>query len=87
MTQVVYGRTRPAFTGARVWMNARYFTKPVSGAVSVFLDGDFPAIRTAYEAKGVRVVDGLPDPLDHDGDTVKGGSVVRKSRRARKSRA
>lgn len=89
MTQIVYGRSKPRFTGPRQWKNGRHFQGVTEGAKAVFLDGDFPAIRKAYEAAGVVVHDGLPHPLDHDGSGKAGGDVaaVPKPRGRRKARA
>lgn len=39
----------------RAWANGRFFTSCRSGVKRVFLDGNFPDIRLAYEAIGVPV--------------------------------
>lgn len=39
----------------RIWANGRFFTSCRSGVTRVFLDGNFPDIRLAYESIGVPV--------------------------------
>ena len=73
--QVIYGQSHPAHKGRRTWRNARLFNGVEPKATAVFLDGDYPHIRKAYEAAGVPVHRDGPDPLDHDGDGGKGGAA------------
>lgn len=73
--QIIYGQTRPAHKGRRQWRNARLFAGVEPKATAVFLDGDYPSVRKAYEAAGVPVHQDEPDPTDHDGDGVMGGSA------------
>lgn len=60
--QIIYGQRAIASKGRRQWRNARFFQVVEAGATAVFLDGDYPAIRAAYEAAGVPVHDGLEAP-------------------------
>lgn len=73
--QIIYGQSRPAHKGRRAWRNARLFDGVEPKATAVFLDGDYPRIRKAYEAAGVPVHQEQADPLDHDGDGGKGGAA------------
>lgn len=66
--QIIYGQSRPAHQGRRQWRNARLFSGVKPKATAVFLDGDYPRVRQAYEAAGVPVHQDEPDPRDHDGD-------------------
>lgn len=59
---IIYGQSRPARLGGRQWRNGRLFQTIVPSATAVFLDGDFPAVRRAYEAAGVPVHEGLDAP-------------------------
>jgi hypothetical protein len=53
---LVYGRTlRPEMEG-KAFRNARFFTAPEEKASTVYLDGDYPQIESAYLAKGVKVL-------------------------------
>ena len=60
MTTIVYSTTRvPADLrpeGAR-YVNPAFFDKPEPGAALVYLNGDFPKVRAAYERAGVPVAD------------------------------
>lgn len=60
MSTIVYSTTRvPAGLrpeGAR-YLNPAFFDKPEPGATLVYLNGDFPKVRTAYERAGVAVAD------------------------------
>lgn len=60
MTTIVYSTTRvPAgrrIEGAR-YLNPSFFDKPEPGATLVYLNGDFPKVRAAYERAGVAVAD------------------------------
>lgn len=56
----IYGRSHPGKTYGRTWVNARFFTGVEPGVSAVWLDGEEPAIRAAYEAAGVKVHAGLP---------------------------
>lgn len=60
MTTIVYSTTRvPADLrpeGAR-YLNPGFFTGCERGASLVYLNGDFPKVRAAYERAGVSVVD------------------------------
>lgn len=57
---IVYSTTRvPAglrIEGAR-YVNPTFFDKPEPGATLVYLNGDFPKVRAAYERAGVPVAD------------------------------
>jgi len=74
--QIIYGQSRPVRLGRRQWRNGRLFQAVEPKAKAVFLDGDFPAVRRAYEAAGVPVSTFAPDPLDHDGDGAMGGAAA-----------
>lgn len=74
--QIIYGQSRPARLGRHQWRNGRLFQAVEPKAKAVFLDGDYPAVRRAYEAAGVPVSAFAPDPLDHYGDGAMGGAAV-----------
>lgn len=58
--KIIYGRSKPADTFGARWINARFFDGVIEGVEAVWLDGEEPAIRAAYEAAGVKVHAGLP---------------------------
>lgn len=53
--QVVYSRTHTPEMDGRKLQNPRLFAGPVKGATKVYLDGDWPEIKAAYEAAKVPV--------------------------------
>lgn len=53
--EIIYSRQRSDFIRGRVYSNPRFFTTPRAGVGKVFLVGDWPEIRAAYEALGVTV--------------------------------
>lgn len=55
--QVVYSRIRIANTAGRKVKNPRLFSGVDKSATKVYLNGDFPEIRRAYEAAGIPVDD------------------------------
>lgn len=55
MTQVVYARERVPNLEGRKFQNPRNFVEPVAGATKVYIDGDWPVVRAAYEKAGVPV--------------------------------
>lgn len=55
MTQVVYARAYTAAMEGRRFQNPRHFAGPVEGATKVYIDGDYPEIKAAYEAVKVPV--------------------------------
>lgn len=54
MTDLVYSQTRQP--DGRKQLNPRFFDGPVEGITTVYIDGDWPRIAEAYEAKGVKVL-------------------------------
>lgn len=55
MTQIIYSTTKVANAGGRKVKNPRRFLGPVEGATKVFIDGDWPRVRQAYEKANVPV--------------------------------
>lgn len=55
MTEIIYSGSKVADKGGRKAVNPIYFTGPVEGVKTVFLNGDLPEIKAAYEEKGVKV--------------------------------
>lgn len=58
MTQVVYSASRVRGIGKQRglrFVNPRFFIAPEPGVRVVYLNGDYPAIRAAYEQAGVPV--------------------------------
>jgi hypothetical protein len=53
--QIVYATGRVPNLDGRMFQNPRHFTGPVEGATKVYIDGDWPVVRKAYEAAGVSV--------------------------------
>ncbi len=53
--QIVYSTELVAHMEGREFRNPRHFLAPVEGATKVFIAGDWPKIRQAYEAAGVPV--------------------------------
>jgi hypothetical protein len=49
MTQVVYATQRVANLEGRTFKNPRNFLAPVEGATKVYIDGDWPDVKAAYE--------------------------------------
>ena len=80
----IYGRSHPGKTYGRTWVNARFFTGVEPGVSAVWLDGEEPAIRAAYEAGGVAVHAGLPDGPSADEGEV--SPPPPKPKRTRKSK-
>jgi len=55
MTQIIYSSEKITSAGGRKVKNPNHFVGPVDGVDKVYLNGDFPAIRKAYEGAGVDV--------------------------------
>lgn len=53
--QIVYSTELVAHLKGSEFKNPRHFLAPVEGATKVFIAGDWPKIRQAYEAVGVPV--------------------------------
>lgn len=53
--ELIYSQQASDFIAGRAYSNPRYFTTPRSGVSKVFLVGDWPNIRAAYENMGVPV--------------------------------
>lgn len=70
MTFIVYSSARVRTVKSREarFINPSFFTGPEQDATAVYLNGDYPRIRAAYERVGVPVFDlretkGLRKPL------------------------
>ena len=55
MTQLIYSTEKVRNAEGRVIKNPRHFLAPVEGVTKVYIAGDWPKIRRAYEAAGVSV--------------------------------
>lgn len=55
MTEIVYGATRSPLIAGRRFFNATFFQKPDPSVTKVYLLGEHPKIRDAYERLGVPV--------------------------------
>ena len=67
---VIYSSIKIARTNTpedTLFLNPSSFAAPIEGATAVFLKGDYPKIRTAYERAGVPV---------HDYDRTPPGEIV-----------
>lgn len=53
--ELIYSQQVTDFIPGRAYSNPRFFTSPRSGVSKVFLVGDWPNIRAAYENIGVPV--------------------------------
>ena len=53
--ELTYSQQSGDFIKGRAYSNPRFFTTPRNDVGKVFLVGDWPAIREAYEALGVPV--------------------------------
>lgn len=53
--ELIYSQQSGDFIKGRAYANPRFFTTPRSDVAKVFLVGDWPNIRAAYEAQGVPV--------------------------------
>lgn len=53
--EIIYSQQASDFIEGRAYSNPRYFTTPRSNVSKVFIVGDWPAVREAYEALGVPV--------------------------------
>lgn len=62
--ELIYTNRLMGLDPAKVWANGRFFTSCRSGVTRVFLDGNFPDIRLAYEAIGVPVERYEPEPIE-----------------------
>lgn len=56
MTELAYGRSLVPGMEGKAFRNARFFVAPEEGVTAVWVDGDHPAIQSAYEALGVKVL-------------------------------
>lgn len=94
MTQLVYSRTLVPQAEGRTYQNPRFFSGPVKGVRSVFVDPAYPEIIAAYEGVGAKVhlLDGSPDfngaepaAFDHDENGQAGGSKPKAERKPRET--
>lgn len=53
--ELIYSQQAGDFIAGRAYSNPRFFTTPRANVSKVFLVGEWPAIRAAYEALGVPV--------------------------------
>jgi hypothetical protein len=53
--ELIYSQQSTDYIPGRAYSNPRFFTSPRSGVSKVFLVGDWPDIRAAYENLGVPV--------------------------------
>ena len=53
--ELIYSQQATGFIPGRAYSNPRFFTSPRSGVSKVYLVGDWPMIRAAYENLGVEV--------------------------------
>jgi|GEM_PF-1113453 len=53
--ELIYSQQASDFVEGRAYSNPRFFTTPRSGVSKVYLVGDWPNIRAAYENKGIPV--------------------------------
>jgi hypothetical protein len=58
--ELVYSRQSTGFLPGVAYSNPRFFTSPREGVTKVYLVGDWPNIRAAYEARGVPVEQAEP---------------------------
>ena len=56
MTELIYSGTKVPDAGGRKVRNPVHFAGPVDGVKTVYLNGDHPKIRAAYEERGVKVL-------------------------------
>lgn len=54
--ELIYSRQASDFVEGKAYSNPRFFSTPREGVSKVFIVGDYPNIRKAYEARGVPVV-------------------------------
>ena len=55
MTQLIYSTEKVHSAEGRLIKNPRHFLAPVDGVTKVYIAGDWPKVRRAYEAAGVSV--------------------------------
>lgn len=55
MSELIYSGSKVPDKGGRVAVNPVHFTGPVAGVKCVYLNGDYPKIKAAYEEVGVKV--------------------------------
>ena len=70
--ELIYSQQATDFVKGRAYSNPRFFTSPRAGVSKVYLVGEWPEIRAAYEALGVPVeridaVDVVAAPLETAG--------------------
>lgn len=53
--ELIYSQQRTDFLPGKAYSNPRFFTSPRQGVTKVYLVGDWPKVRAAYEAQGVPV--------------------------------
>lgn len=53
--EIIYSQQKSDFITGRAYANPRFFTTPRQGVTKVYLVGDWPKIRAAYESMGVEV--------------------------------
>lgn len=53
--QIVYATQAVPNLEGRIFRNPRHFLAPEPGATKVFIEGDWPRVKAAYEAEGVTV--------------------------------
>lgn len=57
--ELIYTKRDTGFEAGKNYRNPTYFDR-IEKATSVVMDGDFPAVRAAYEDAGVPVTDMAP---------------------------
>jgi len=55
MTQLIYSTEKVANAEGRTVKNPRHFLGPVAGVTKVYIAGNWPKVRAAYEQAGVPV--------------------------------
>lgn len=62
--ELIYSQQDSDFVKGRAYSNPRFFSTPRQGVSKVYIVGDWPNIREAYEALGVEVeqLDKAPQP-------------------------
>lgn len=53
--EIIYSQQSSDFIEGRAYANPRFFSTPRQGVTKVFIVGEWPKIRAAYEALGVQV--------------------------------
>lgn len=60
--------SQPVDAGGRKAVNPKFFLGPVAGVKHVYLNGEYPRIKAAYEEAGVKVspISEMPKPKPAD---------------------